>query len=392
MKKKRVSNIVKKILVVLLVLVCILEGVMIKVCIFNQSSGIASTAKLKTIKTVIDRYYLDKVDDQKLEDYAYKGMIAGLGDPYATYYTKKELAEVMEADEGVYSGVGALLQKDEKTGYIRIVRVFKGSPAEEAGVRKQDLIYKINGKEISADEDLTNLVSKIKGKEGTTVKVTFLRDGKERSVILTRRKVETPTVESQMLRDSIGYVQITEFDDITVTQFDKAVSKLEKQGMKSLIIDLRDNPGGLVTSVTSIADRILGKGVVVSIKSKNGKEMEYKAKTKECVDVPIAVLINGNSASASEILAGAIQDYKVGTIVGTTSFGKGIVQDTIQLSDGSAVKLTIANYYTPKGRNIHKKGITPDVKVKLSKKLENKSEIKKSEDNQLQKAMEVVSK
>jgi carboxyl-terminal processing protease len=384
------KNIIKNIGILLLLLICVVEGAIIKVAVFGGKSGIADTAKLQEIKTMIDRYYLDDVDDDELEAYTYKGLVAGLGDPYSAYYTKEEYDQVEESNEGVFSGIGAVLQQDADTGAVKVVRTIKGGPAEEAGIKSDDILYKIEGEEISSDEDLNSIVSKVKGKEGTTVNLTFLRDNKEMDYTLKRKQIESPTVEYEMLDQSIGYIQITEFDEITVSQFEAAMTALQNKGMQKLVIDLRDNPGGLLTSVVKIADMILPKGMIVYTEDKNGKKEEYKATSEECFDHPIAVLINENSASASEILAGAIQDYKAGTLVGTTSYGKGIVQNIMKLSDGSALKLTIANYYTPNGRNIHKKGIEPDVEVELKESLKDKSEISKTEDNQLQKAVKVL--
>lgn len=389
-KNLKLKNIVKDAIILVLLLTCIGEGVVIGTGAFGASDGIASTRKLQQIKGAIDKYYLEDVDDEKLEEYTYKGLVAGLNDPYSTYYTKEEYEEVSESNSGVFSGIGAVIQQDADTGECKVVRTISDSPAQKAGVKAGDVIYKIDGKEVSASDDLSNVVSKVKGKEGTKVKITFLRDQKEKTFTITRKKIETPTVESEMLDNKVGYIQITQFEEVTVQQFQDALNHLEQNGMKKLVIDLRDNPGGLLTSVVQISDMILPKGTIVYTKDKNGKKEEYNATTDEKVDVPIAVLVNGNSASASEILAGAIQDYGAGTLVGTTTFGKGIVQNIMKMSDGSALKLTISKYYTPKGRNIHKKGIKPDVEVKLKESLQNKSEISKEEDNQLQKAISVL--
>lgn len=390
MKKKSMKGMIKNIVIILLVLICIIEGAVLKVFVFDGSDGVASTAKLKEIKALIDRYYLEDVDEDQLEAYTYKGLLAGLGDPYSTYYTKEEYEDLTESMEGVFSGIGAVLQQDADDGTIKVVRVIKDSPAEEAGVKANDILYKIEGKEISSDEDLSEVVSRVKGKEGTNVNLTFLRNEEEIDFTITRKQIENPTVEYEMLDQSIGYIQITEFEEVTVDQFENAMEELEKDGMEKLVLDLRDNPGGLLSSVVSIADQFIGEGMIVYTEDKNGNREEYTADSKESFDQPLAVLINGNSASASEILAGAIQDYKIGTLVGTTSFGKGIVQSTIKFPDGSALKLTISSYYTPEGRNIHEKGIDPDVEVELDESLEDQSSIKKSEDNQLQKAIEVL--
>ncbi|MCI5952049.1 MAG: S41 family peptidase [Anaerostipes sp.] len=390
--KIKVRSLIKDILILLLLVVCIMEGIMLKVFVFSSDDGIARKSKLKQLKTVIDEYYLGEVDEEQLREYSYKGMIAGLEDPYSVYYTKEEYEDVEESSEGIFSGVGIVLTQDMETKAITVVKPMKDGPAQKAGIKAGDILTKVEGEEISSDEDLSSVVSRVKGKEGTKVTLTFSRDGKEKDYTLTRQEIKNPTVEYEMLENKVGYIKITEFDEVTVEQFDDALSQLENDGMKKLVLDLRDNPGGLLDAVVDIADRILPTGMIVYTEDKNGKKTEYEAKSAECVEQPIAVLINGNSASASEILAGAIQDYKAGTLVGTTSYGKGIVQNIFQLGDGSAVKLTIANYYTPKGRNIHKKGIDPDVEVELKESLKDEIEIKKSEDNQLQEALKVLEK
>lgn len=390
--KIKVRSLIKDILILLLLVVCIMEGIMLKVFVFSSDDGIARKSKLKQLKTVIDEYYLGEVDEEQLREYSYKGMIAGLEDPYSVYYTKEEYEDVEESSEGIFSGVGIVLTQDMETKAITVVKPMKDGPAQKAGIKAGDILTKVEGEEISSDEDLSSVVSRVKGKEGTKVTLTFSRDGKEKDYTLTRQEIKNPTVEYEMLENKVGYIKITEFDEVTVEQFDDALSQLENDGMKKLVLDLRDNPGGLLDAVVDIADRILPTGMIVYTEDKNGKKTEYEAKSAECVEQPIAVLINGNSASASEILAGAIQDYKAGTLVGTTSYGKGIVQNIFQLGDGSAVKLTIANYYTPKGRNIHKKGINPDVEVELKESLKDEIEIKKSEDNQLQEALKVLEK
>lgn len=390
--KIKVRSLIKDILILLLLVVCIMEGIMLKVFVFSSDDGIARKSKLKQLKTVIDEYYLGEVDEEQLREYSYKGMIAGLEDPYSVYYTKEEYEDVEESSEGIFSGVGIVLTQDMETKAITVVKPMKDGPAQKAGIKAGDILTKVEGEEISSDEDLSSVVSRVKGKEGTKVTLTFSRDGKEKDYTLTRQEIKNPTVEYEMLENKVGYIKITEFDEVTVEQFDDALSQLENDGMKKLVLDLRDNPGGLLDAVVDIADRILPTGMIVYTEDKNGKKTEYEAKSAECVEQPIVVLINGNSASASEILAGAIQDYKAGTLVGTTSYGKGIVQNIFQLGDGSAVKLTIANYYTPKGRNIHKKGIDPDVEVELKESLKDEIEIKKSEDNQLQEALKVLEK
>jgi C-terminal peptidase (prc) len=350
--------------------------------------------KVSVLEKYIDKYYLDyqnKGDQVNYADGIYKGLLSSLDDRYSTYYTAKEYSALEESSNGVYCGIGASVSQDQDTGIISIVKPFKGGPAYNAGILPGDILYKVSGEEVTG-EDLTQVVSKMKGKEGTTVKIEIMRKGKSESIkyTITRNKIEIPTIEYQMLDGKIGYIAISEFDEITAKQFRQAVDDLEAKGEKGLVVDLRDNGGGRLDAVVDMLDRMLPKGMIVYTKDKYGKGEEYKSTDKEQFNKPLAVLINGNTASASEIFSGAIQDYKLGTLVGTTSFGKGIVQSVIPLGDGSAIKLTTSKYYTPKGRNIQGTGIKPDVEEKLSKKLEGKLVITKAEDNQLQKAIEIV--
>lgn len=350
--------------------------------------------KLTVLKYLIDTYYLEDVDTEDFATGIYKGFISSLKDPYSTYYTKEEYESLMESSSGVYHGIGAVVSQDVKTGVITIVKPYKDGPAYKAGLLPNDIIYKVEGEEVTG-EDLTEVVSKIKGKEGTKVNLTIIRDGVADPMDFTivRKKINIPTIEYEMLKDKIGYIQITEFDEITISQFASAVSDLEKKGMKGLVIDVRDNPGGLLNSVVDILDRLLPKGkLVVYTEDKYGKREEEVTDDSLRFNKPIAVLINGNSASASEIFAGTLQDYKMATIVGTTSFGKGIVQRVIPLTDGTAVKLTISKYFTPNGRNIHGEGIVPDVEVELDEELKQLVTIPKDKDNQLQKAIEILKK
>jgi carboxyl-terminal processing protease len=350
--------------------------------------------KLTVLKYLIDTYYLEDVDTEDFATGIYKGFISSLKDPYSTYYTKEEYESLMESSSGVYHGIGAVVSQDVKTGVITIVKPYKDGPAYKAGLLPNDIIYKVEGEEVTG-EDLTEVVSKIKGKEGTKVNLTIIRDGVADPMDFTivRKKINIPTIEYEMLKDKIGYIQITKFDEITISQFSSAVSDLEKKGMKGLVIDVRDNPGGLLNSVVDILDRLLPKGkLVVYTEDKYGKREEEVTDDSLRFNKPIAVLINGNSASASEIFAGTLQDYKMATIVGTTSFGKGIVQRVIPLTDGTAVKLTISKYFTPNGRNIHGEGIVPDVEVELDEELKQLVTIPKDKDNQLQKAIEILKK
>lgn len=350
-----------------------------------------SQVKKKTgeIEELINAYYLDEIDGQKVEDTMYTGMVAGLEDPYSVYYSKEELESMEESISGAYSGIGATLTQDPDTGELSVVSCFDGTPAQEAGLQPGDVITGWNGKSVEGME-LSELVSKIKTDPEEQLTLEIERDGETLEVELTRREVQIPTVEYEMLDNQIGYIRLVEFDEVTADQFKEAFEDLENQNMEKLIIDVRNNPGGVLQVVCDMLDQLLPEGLIVYTEDKNGNRKEYTSDEEHQFTKPLAVLANENSASASEIFAGAIQDYGIGTIVGTTTFGKGIVQRTFYLSDGTGVKLTVAKYYTPKGHDIHKKGITPDVEIELDEELKNQSSISHEEDNQLQKAIEVL--
>lgn len=345
-------------------------------------------AKLETLQEIVNQYYLFDEDMEKVEAGIYKGMLAGLEDPYTVYYTPEEYRSLTEETEGVYCGIGVLVTQNMETGIITALRVFRGSPAEEAGMLKGDILYKIGDIEAST-EDLDMLVKQhIRGEEGTYVDITVLRDGEELPLKIQRRIVETTTVEGQMLDEETGYILVTQFEIVTGDQFKKMIDELKAQGMKKLVLDLRDNPGGVLDSCVDIAAYILPDdqwdGTIISTSDKYGKGVRYYSEGGKIryeandgggkdprypkedgheLALPIVVLINENSASAAEVLAGALQDYDKATLVGTTTFGKGIVQSVLPLEDGSAVKVTISHYYTPSGFDLHKKGLEPDIVV-----------------------------
>lgn len=341
--------------------------------------------KLSVMDQVIDAYYLyeDDIDEENLEEMIYLGYMAGLEEAYTTYYTAEEFADVMESSAGSYSGIGAYVSQNVNTGIITIVNPFEGAPAANAGVEKDDILYAVEGEAVTG-QDLNMVVAKLKGEEGTTVKVTMYRQSEDEYIDfeIVRAVVDVPTVTYKMLENQIGYIQLTEFDEITVEQFEMAVDDLEAQGAKSLIFDLRDNGGGLLNSVCDILDRVLPEGLLVYTEDKNGKREEEWADDPDCIDLPMAVLVNGNTASASEIFSGALRDYDKAEIIGTTTFGKGIVQSIIPLNDGSAIKLTTSEYFTPKGVAIHGVGVEPDRVVELDRESE--------EDNQLQAAIDYL--
>ena len=346
--------------------------------------------KITEIETLVQNYYLNDIDTDQVENYLYKGMIVGLDDPYAAYYTKEEYQSLMDSTNGSYYGIGVEMSQNMTTGIITITRVFEGSPAEEAGLLPGDVIYRVDDEEVTG-EDLTKVVSKVKGAEGTTIPISVAREGESDYLTfdVERRMIEISTVAHKLLDGNIGYISVTSFDDVTVNQFLAALDDLENQGETALIIDLRNNGGGLVSSA-SMLDRLLPEGLIVYTEDKYGNRDEMKSDTENYFDKPLVLLVNGNSASASEIFAGAIKDYGIGTLVGTQTFGKGIVQKVYPLSDGTAVKLTVSKYYTPKGNNIHGIGIAPDVEVELDTDVANEVVIPEEKDNQLQKAMEIL--
>lgn len=316
--------------------------------------------KLKIIETVIDKYYYQEdVDREALANGAYKGMVEALGDPYSEYYTAEELVEMYQDSEGLYYGIGAYVSLDTTVGIAKISGVMAGTPAEEAKLREEDLIYKVDGTE-TYGMSLQEVVKMIKGEEGTYVHLTLIRDSEEIEVDVVRRLVEAPTVNYEMFDGGLAYIQITQFDTVTVEQFENALIQARADGMKGMILDLRSNPGGLLSSVVNIARMMLPEGMIVYTEDRDGNRDEYRCDGSRQLEVPLVVLVNGNSASASEILAGAIKDYGIGTLLGTTTYGKGIVQRPVELTDGSAVKLTISSYFTPNGNNIHGIGIEPD--------------------------------
>ena len=341
----------------------------------NAEEQAKISTKMQELQSYIDRFYLFDYDEENVESGIYKGMMAGLGDVYTNYYTPEEYASFMESSNGSYSGIGAMLSQDYNTGIITVVKVFEGSPAAEAGVQPDDILYKVKGEEVTG-MDLNLVVSDLKGEEGTDVEASFMRGTDVLDLTLTRRSIEVPTVEYRLITDKIGYISISEFDDVTDDQFIAALDDLNSQGMENLIIDLRDN----VTC--DILDQLLPEGLIVYTEDKDGNREEETSDAEHYFPGKMAVLVNGNSASASEIFAGAIKDYGVGTLIGTQTFGKGIVQSLFPLSDGSAIKVTVSRYYTPAGNNIHEVGITPDIILE--------KDTESEEDNQLQKAIDVL--
>lgn len=348
--------------------------------------------KEEAIYNTIDDYYLNEIDNDKIQNGIYKGMVDSLGDPYTVYYNSEEYKQFTSSSSGTYSGIGVAVSQNVTTGAITIVKTFKKGSGEKEGMKPGDVIYKVEGKKIEGLE-LSKVVSMIKGKEGTFVKVTVLRDGKEIEFNLERKKLEVDTVNYRMEDRSgkkIGYISVSEFDEVTASQFKSAISELSKEGMEGLVIDLRDNPGGLLDVTCEMLDRMIKKGLLVYTVDKYGKRVDEDATDSDSFDKPVAILVNGNSASASEVFSGAMKDYKAATLVGTKTFGKGIVQSIVPFGDGTAMKVTVSKYYTPNGVNIHGTGIEPDVVVELSKDATKNGKYERKNDNQLDKALDVV--
>lgn len=355
-------------------------------CGIRLSEDASSEEKLSVLKGLIDENYIGDVDEEALEEGIYKGYIQGLEDPYSVYYNEEETKDLYETTEGEYSGIGAVLSQDLESGVITLVQIYEDSPAAKAGLKDNDILTKVGDIEVT-DMDLSEVVTYIKGEKGTDVDLTVLRgeDADEITVTATRDTVEAQTVKYEMLEGQTGYLSVSEFDSVTYAQYEEALNELTAQGMTGLIVDLRNNPGGNLNTVCEMLDLVLPKGTIVYTEDKDGKRETATSDDEHQINVPMVVLVNGNSASASEIYAGAIQDYGIGKIVGTQTYGKGVVQQIFDLGDGTSVKLTIAEYFTPNGRSIDGEGITPDVEVEYEAD-ENNPEA----DNQLEKALEVM--
>lgn len=348
--------------------------------------SLKSAAKVAGISQIIDSVYMGEIDEQKLEDSMYAGLMAGLEDPYSRYYSREECEEEDRSNAGEYEGLGVVLGQMKDTGEVVIVQCYDGGSAAEAGVQAGDILYAVDGESVEGKE-LSEISDAIQEKEEKDVVLTLGRsqaDGSEQrmDITVTKGPVEMNYVSGEMLGDGIGYLAITQFTGVTSEQFQETYQSLKDQGMERLIIDLRDNPGGLLDAVCETLRQILPEGMIVYMEDKAGNREEYTCDGETPIDIPLVVLVNENSASASEIFAGAVKDHGVGTLVGTTTFGKGIVQTYYRLGDGSEIKLTTAKYFTPNGNNIHGTGIEPDVQVEASEDAET--------DAQLEKAVEVV--
>lgn len=349
----------------------------------DESEGIGSkvAGKLNALNSVLsNKFYFDQADEEKSADSIYKAYLSSYDDKYTVYYTADEYKKLMESTSGKFYGVGALCSINESGG-VMVLDAFEDGPAYKAGVRDGDVVIKVDDTDITG-MDLSSAVAMIKGDKGTQVNLTIVRDDKTYVFSIIRDEIITKTVDYKMMENSIGYIQISQFDEVTTEQFKEALTDLNNQGLKGLIVDIRSNPGGLLNVVVDIVDEIIPKGLIVYTDDVNGNRKEYNGSSDNEITVPMAVLVDGNSASAAEIFAGAVQDYGKGKIIGTQTFGKGIVQTIQPLTDGSAIKYTIAQYYTPKGQVIQGNGVTPNMVVELPKDA--------TEDLQLDAALEYV--
>lgn len=345
-------------------------------------------SKIESLESVIDTYYYkEDIDKQEEANGLYKGLMDSLGDPYTVYYTESELEKLMSDTKGVYYGIGAYVSLDTTINMPRISGVIAGSPAESSNLCINDVIFEVDGTSTQG-LSLEEVVTMIKGEAGSKVHLSLVRTGEADNVEVdvVRREIEVPTINTKVLDNNIGYLQITEFDEITTAQFIEGMADLRSQNIEGLIIDLRSNPGGSLATVCDIARQLLPKGNIVYTEDRDGNRENYTCDGKNEIDIPMVVLVNQYSASASEILAGALKDYEKATLVGTTTYGKGIVQRIFDLRDGTAVKMTVSSYFTPNGVNIHGVGIAPDVEVEL----DSEAYAKDKTDNQLDKAIEVM--
>jgi len=397
------GGLITGLLIALIVLIFILFGESVHNAILGRGFSLPGRSEVLTsearekidlINDYINFYYLDYMDDdssgetpEERAEGMYRGLVESLNDQYSEYYTAMEYSRLHESNQGSFEGIGVMISPNDD-GYFEVSGfTSEESAAKKAGVEIGDIFYKVDGADVIGI-DISELVDKVRGKEGTSVDLVMLRgkDMDEVEFTVKRMKVESVTVSHNMLEKNTGYIIIGSFDDITVKQFEDALSDLKSKGMKKLILDLRGNGGGMVNAAVDIADDLISTGVVTYTMDRQGKRIDYEAVTPEELGMPLVILVDSHSASASELLTGALKDHGIGKVVGTTTYGKGIVQNIYPLSDGSAVKLTNARYYTPKGLNIQGTGIEPDVVVELDVDAYKKD----GKDNQLDKALELI--
>ena len=345
---------------------------------------------LNNYRRIIDKYYLGEIDEEELKEGAISGYIKGLGDEYTEYISKEDMEDYMADTVGNFVGVGIYMVQDTEANKIMVLSPIKGSPAEKAGIQPGDYIISVDGVSYTG-EQMTEASNNIKGEEGSKVKIQILRDNETLDFELTRENIKVNPVEGEVLEKNIGYIAFSSFDDGTAEEFKNKFQELEKQGIKSLIIDLRNNGGGIVDEALSIANYILDKDSVILYEvDKNNNETVEKTTDDPIINIPIVVLTNGNTASSSEILAGALKDHKKATIVGEKTYGKGVIQQLLTLPDGSGLKITSEKYLTPNRTEINKIGIEPDEKVELPESVISVLNVERNEDTQLQKAIEIL--
>lgn len=357
-----------------------------------RTVSIENVRKFNQVRSILKESYYEEVDENVLLEGAIAGMADSLGDPYTVYFNKDQMKMFMEKSDGSYVGIGVSITMDS-SGLLTIVEPFENSPAKEAGMLQGDKIIKVDGKDVTGIRDENLIISMIRGPENTEVKITVYRpsDGKYVDFEIVRKRIKILNIKSEVVQDKIGYVKIIVFDSEIARYFKESVNQLLAQGVEGLIIDLRDNPGGSYDQVVEIADALLPEGLIVYTEDREKNRKEKYSDAKE-LNISIAVLVNGNSASASEILAGALKDHKKGILIGAKTFGKGLVQEVVPLEDGSGLKVTVAKYFTPSGVCIQDIGIKPDLEVQVPEKYKNfpASQIPKDEDIQLQTAVEVL--
>lgn len=361
-----------------------------KYFLVTSSENGSIESELKKYKSIIDKYYLGEVDEEKLKEGAIKGYIEGLDDPYTEYISKEDMQDFMDDTTGNFVGIGIYMVKDTETNKIMVLAPIKNSPAEKAGILPGDLIISVDGVEYSAD-DMSVAATKIKGEEGSNVKLEILRGTETLNFELKRENIKVNPVEGKVLENKIGYIEFSSFDEGTAEDFKAKYEELEKQGIQSLIIDLRNNGGGLVDEALKIADYIADKGSVLLYEvDKNNNEKVEKSENDPIINMPIVILTNENTASSSEILAGALKDLGKAKTCGTTTYGKGVIQQLLTLPDGSGIKITSEEYLTPNRTKINKIGIEPDEKVELPDTVTNVLRVEEKDDTQLQKAIEIL--
>lgn len=347
-------------------------------------------AKVLEIYRVLESYSIVPINRDVLLDSMYQGMLEGVGDPYTYYFNREALAVFLERNAGSYAGVGMVVTMDLEDNKVTVVTVFSGSPAEEAGLLPGDKLIWVDGEDMIGKR-VDEVTSRVRGIPGSTVRLRVLRGEETINVMLTRQQIYIPTVSHRMLDGDIGLLRIESFDQITITQFSEAYIDLRNQGMRGMIIDLRNNPGGSLDTVVHISNLLLPEGVILYTEDSRGNRRYYRSQSGNRIDEPLVILVNGGSASASEVLTGAVRDHGVGTVVGQQTFGKGVVQSLITLSDGSAVKVTTSRYYTPNGISIHGEGIRPDFIVEVDRETAMMSaRLELEDDIQLQKAISVM--